>query len=270
MAGDWIKMRTDLQTHPKIVRILSATQSDKFRVIGGLHAVWSVFDQHSSSGQLFGYTPELMDQIIGWPGFAQAMINVGWLFFDGAETLAVPEFCEHNGKSAKRRAEDQKRKRDARNDGQNDDDCPQFVRNLSANDGAKKRTREEREKKSKPPSLRDAPLEGKKSKSVSFSAWMAEIKTASEKPVSSYATLWEYAETVGIDREWVQIAWLAFVERYSEDEKARRKRYIDWRRVFLRAVKENWFGLWFWSEAEKAWRLSSKGVAADMATREAA
>lgn len=39
MSGDWIKMRIDLQTHPKIVRILSATKADKFRVIGGLHTV---------------------------------------------------------------------------------------------------------------------------------------------------------------------------------------------------------------------------------------
>lgn len=130
-------MRIELQTHPKIVRILSATCSDKFRVIGGLHAVWGVFDSHSSDGKLFGYTPEALDNIIGWPGFSSAMIMVGWLTFDGSETLECPEFAEHNGKSAKRRAEDQKRKRDAR-------DCPQSVRNLSENKPDKKRTREEK------------------------------------------------------------------------------------------------------------------------------
>ena len=114
MAGDWIKMRLDLQTHPKVVRILSATKADKFRAIGGLHAVWSVFDTHSADGQLAGYTPETLDHIIGWPGFAQAMIGVGWLSFDGEETLFLPEFSEHNGKSGKRRAEDTKRKREER------------------------------------------------------------------------------------------------------------------------------------------------------------
>ena len=121
MAQDWIKMRCDLQTHPKVVRILSATQSDKFRVIGGLHAVWSVFDAHSVDGTLKGYTPELLDHVIGWEGFSRAMEAVGWLVFDGEETLSLPEFTEHNGQSAKRRAEDQKRKRDARR-------CPQSVR----------------------------------------------------------------------------------------------------------------------------------------------
>lgn len=134
MAGDWIKMRIELQTHPKTVRIMSATQSDKFRVIGGLHAVWSVFDAHSEDGKLKGYTPDLMDQVIGWTGFARAMEAVGWLVYDGLETLAMPEFEEHNGKSGKRRAEDQKRKRESR----------KSVRNLSGEDADEKLTREEK------------------------------------------------------------------------------------------------------------------------------
>jgi hypothetical protein len=134
MAGDWIKMRIDLQSHPKVVRILSATRTDKFRVIGGLHAAWSVFDTHSEDGELRGYTPEALDHIIGWDGFARAMESVGWLLFDGLETLTLPEFTEHNGQSAKRRAEDQKRKKNTRNS----------VRILSADDEDKKQTREEK------------------------------------------------------------------------------------------------------------------------------
>ena len=130
-------MRVDLQSHPKIVRILSATQSDKFRVIGGLHAVWSVFDAHSENGLLKGYTPDLMDHIIGWAGFSRAMEAVGWLVFDGLETLQMPEFIEHNGQSAKRRAEDQKRKRDDRK-------RPQIVRTDTGQNSDDVRTREEK------------------------------------------------------------------------------------------------------------------------------
>ena len=137
MAQDWIKMRCELQTHPKIVRILSATRADKFRVIGGLHAVWSVFDTHSVDGSLKGYTPELLDHVIGWEGFARAMESVGWLLFDGLETLTLPEFTEHNGQSAKRRAEDQKRKRDARR-------SPQSVREDCGQNADELRTREEK------------------------------------------------------------------------------------------------------------------------------
>lgn len=137
MAGDWIKMRLDLQSHPKVVRILSATCTDKFRVIGGLHAVWSVFDAHTEDGILSGYTPETMDHIIGWPGFSQAMIDVGWLEYDGDQTLKMPEFQSHNGKSAKRRAEDAERKKESRK-------SPENVRNLSANSHTKTVTREEK------------------------------------------------------------------------------------------------------------------------------
>ena len=135
-------MRMELQTHPKVVRILSATSSDKFRVIGGLHAVWCVFDQHSQDGKLFGYTPDLLDHVIGWSGFSAALVAVGWLVFDGIETVEMPEFTEHNGQSAKRRAEDQKRKKNSRK-------CQQIVRNESDEEEDKKQTREEKRREDK-------------------------------------------------------------------------------------------------------------------------
>jgi hypothetical protein len=141
MAADWIKMRIDLQTHPKVVRILSATMADKFRVIGGLHAVWAIFDTHSVDGILNGYSPSILDHLIGWDGFSQAMIDVKWLSFDG-ENLTVPEFEEHNGASGKRRAEDQKRKKKSR---ERPDSVRKVSADVSANPPDKLRTRGERE-----------------------------------------------------------------------------------------------------------------------------
>lgn len=136
MAGDWIKMRTDLQTHPKVVRIVSALNADKLRVIGGLHAVWSVFDAHSADGNLDGYTLKAMDDHLGWPGFSAAMVSVGWLI-EHAQCLATPRFSEHNGQSAKRRAQETQRKREERK--------------LSASDADKKRTREEKRREEEIP-----------------------------------------------------------------------------------------------------------------------
>jgi len=126
----------DLKDHPKVVRIMSATDSDKFRVIGGLHEVWSTFDRHSDDGVLPGYTPKMMDYVVGYEGIAQAMIDVGWLMHDEALGLVMPEFHEHNGKSAKRRAEDSKRKRLVRQSVVR----PEDVRKVSANDADKSRT----------------------------------------------------------------------------------------------------------------------------------
>lgn len=132
MAGDWIKMRADLLTHPKVVRIVSALKADKLRVIGGLHAVWCLFDAHSIDGTLDGYTSDALDDHIGWPGFCAAMVKVGWLE-DHGESLATPRFDEHNGQSAKRRATETQRKRMARE-----------IPEMSAVDADKKRSREEK------------------------------------------------------------------------------------------------------------------------------
>jgi hypothetical protein len=134
MAADWIKMRVDLPTHPKVVRMASACKADRLRIIGGLLSAWALFDVHSVDGQLEGYSPEVLDETIGFPGFSHAMISVGWLEYDGS-SLWMPRFEEHNGQSAKKRAQDADRKR-------ND-------RNSSASEADKKRTREEKNREDK-------------------------------------------------------------------------------------------------------------------------
>ncbi|BDM23643.1 pyocin large subunit-like protein [Pseudomonas sp. LRP2-20] len=141
MAGDWIKMRVDLQTHPKVFRMVSALSADRLRVIGGLHVAWSIFDTHSDDGVLHGYTTDAMDAVIGWPGFTQAMVDVEWADIDEHGSLVMPRFDEHNGASAKRRANDSERKRVSRK--------ADSVRNSSADDADRMRTREEKRREEK-------------------------------------------------------------------------------------------------------------------------
>src|SRR4051812_41777329 len=110
MAGDWIKMRADLFTHPKVVRMASALKADgrpdPIRVVGGLMSVWCLFDAHSVDGVLEGYTSDLIDDHLRWDGFAAAMKAVGWLADVGdGSSMSLPEFDKHNGQSAKRRAQ---------------------------------------------------------------------------------------------------------------------------------------------------------------------
>lgn len=130
MAGDWIKMRADLFTHPKVVRISSALKADTLRTVGGLMSAWCLFDAHSEDGLLEGYTPQALDDHVRWPGFSEAMMAVGWLEFDPENGLSLPRFSTHNGQSAKRRAQDSERKRE--------------VRKVSAPQADKTRTREEK------------------------------------------------------------------------------------------------------------------------------
>lgn len=132
MAGDWIKMRSCLHSHPKVVRIASALKEDKLRVVGALHAVWCLFDMHSTDGKLDGYSPKTLDEQIGWPGFADQMIAVKWL--EASEGgLVTPSFERHNGQSAKRRAQEADRKRNDRAE-----------QSASASDADELRTREEK------------------------------------------------------------------------------------------------------------------------------
>jgi hypothetical protein len=140
MAGDWIKMRADLFTHPKVVRMSSALKADALRTVGGLMSVWCLFDAHSTDGLLEGYTPEVLDDHLRWSGFATAMQGVGWLAVDHNNGLSLPEFDTHNGQSAKRRAQDADRKREDRK--------------ASASEADKKRTREEKRREEISPSLR--------------------------------------------------------------------------------------------------------------------
>jgi hypothetical protein len=109
----WIKMRTDLRDHPKVVRMASALKADRLRVIGGLWAVWGTFDTHSPDGLLEGYTPESLDEGLGWKGFAAAMVAVKWLSV-AHDGLSMPDYEEHNGSSAKRRSQDTKAKKAGR------------------------------------------------------------------------------------------------------------------------------------------------------------
>jgi hypothetical protein len=134
MAGDWIKMRSDLFTHPKIVRMASALKADKLRTVGGLMSVWCLFDAHSVDGDLDGYTFAEVDEHLRWPGFADAMCAIGWLS-ETEKSLVLPEFDTHNGQSAKRRAQDADRKKE--------------VRKASASDADKLRTREEKRREEK-------------------------------------------------------------------------------------------------------------------------
>lgn len=139
MSDDWIKMRIDLQKHPKIVRLMQITSMDQYTIIGALHAVWCIFDAHSEDGVLHGYTHQIMDQMIHLDQFSASLEMVGWLKEVEGNRLVMPEFTSHNGKSAKKRSEDAKRKRESRK-------RPQNVRELSEDQRTKNGLEKEKEK----------------------------------------------------------------------------------------------------------------------------
>lgn len=103
MAGEWIKMRTDLGGDPAVIRIRRATGLDVDAVVGKLHRLWSWADAHTPDGFAYGLDADWVDEFIGCQGFAEAMTAAGWLASeDGGIRFA--NFDRHNGQPAKVRA----------------------------------------------------------------------------------------------------------------------------------------------------------------------
>jgi hypothetical protein len=103
MAGDWIKMRCNLDTDPAVFQMAAALEMDELAIVGRLWKVWAWADQHCADCNAVSVTRNVLDRITSTPGFADAMQKVGWLEgLDGA--LSFPHFDRHNGQTAKKRA----------------------------------------------------------------------------------------------------------------------------------------------------------------------
>lgn len=102
MAGDWIPMRTDLADDPAVIAIAAATGLDESSVIGKLHRLWSWANRHTTDGNARGVTRAWLDRYVSADGFADAMVDAGWL--ESAHgTLTIPKFDVWNSQSAKTR-----------------------------------------------------------------------------------------------------------------------------------------------------------------------
>jgi hypothetical protein len=108
MAGDWIKMRSNLHEDPRVVQIAAELSADELHVVGLLWRAWSWADSQSLTGDSIAVTESFLDRIVRRDGFSVALRKVGWL--EGRNgSLTFPRFAEHNGQTAKSRADGQKR-----------------------------------------------------------------------------------------------------------------------------------------------------------------
>ena len=104
----WIKMRHGLKSHPTVRNIAARLKMKRLHVVGCCYAVWAWADQYSMSGEAMPITDAMIDEEAEQKGFAAAMRAFGWL--DGNDgSLTFPRFHEHNGVTAKRRSETNRR-----------------------------------------------------------------------------------------------------------------------------------------------------------------
>jgi hypothetical protein len=108
MAGDWIKMRTNLDSNVRVIELASLLGLPELHVVGCLWKLWAWADTHTHDGNAIRVTGVTLDRFTGVDGFADALRKVGWL--EGRDNaLTFPRFAEHNGQTAKKRAETNQR-----------------------------------------------------------------------------------------------------------------------------------------------------------------
>lgn len=104
MAGDWIKMRINLDTDPRILAMAAELSIPELHVIGCCWKIWSWADAHTLDGNAIRVTDVTLDRFTSVTGFAHALRSVGWLEGDSG-AISFPRFAEHNGQTAKKRGE---------------------------------------------------------------------------------------------------------------------------------------------------------------------
>jgi hypothetical protein len=159
VAGDWIKMRSNLWDDPRVSNLCDLLDCGEAQIVGALYWLWATADQHTEDGILPGLSMRQIDRKTGVAGFAQALCDIGWLQ-DTPDGLRVSRFEEHNGASAKKRAVTAKRVANHRSS--HDVTQPALQNDDASVTGALAREREEEEKSSvpngtggKPPKLTD-------------------------------------------------------------------------------------------------------------------
>jgi hypothetical protein len=108
MAGEWIKMRTNLMSDPRVSQLCDITDASKITIVGALYWLWAAADEHTDDGLMPGLSTKAIDRETGVKGFGAALVGIGWLV-DSPEGVCLIRFEEHNGTSAKSRAMTAKR-----------------------------------------------------------------------------------------------------------------------------------------------------------------
>lgn len=103
MAGDWVKMRVDLDEDPAVIGMASVLGIPADHIIGKLWKIWRWSNRQTIDGKVFGIHDDWIDGYLECPGFAKAMRLVGWLELNDSG-FSIPRFDRHNSDSAKRRA----------------------------------------------------------------------------------------------------------------------------------------------------------------------
>lgn len=110
--ADWIKVEITSSQKIEVLTIADILDMDEHMVFGKLVILWCWADANTVDGHADNVTKRMIDRVVSHQGFADAMLDerVGWLLEDKKGSLSFSNFDRHNGKGAKKRATDARRK----------------------------------------------------------------------------------------------------------------------------------------------------------------
>ena len=79
MAGDWIKMRTDLHSLPQFSRLRDELRVSSAELLMLLYRLAGWFEKHGDYGQIKADDAVAIDSFLGKKGITQLLKNCGWL-----------------------------------------------------------------------------------------------------------------------------------------------------------------------------------------------
>ncbi len=268
MAGDWIKMRSNLWDDPRVARLVDLTDSSEAAVIGGLYWLWATADQHTADGFMPGLSCRQIDRKTGVAGLGQALVDIGWIK-NSSDGVLIVNFEDHNGASAKKRAQTAKRVANHRSGNASETPSDESS-NAPSVTGALAREREEKEElppnppcqggeESDEPSA-DKPKRERKER-CSLKTFLERCRAAGETAISGYEPLRKYVDGVELPMEFVQLSWDVFKAEHSPGGANERRLQADWRKHFLNYVTKGYYRLWY-ADAEGHFALTTVGIQA--------
>lgn len=106
MSPGWIKIDAITPDKPEIYLISEILNIDPDTVLGKLARLWIWADRQTINGQATCITRQLIDRVVFMPGFADALIQAGWLYENHC-CLSLPNFERYNPLSSKARMKTQ-------------------------------------------------------------------------------------------------------------------------------------------------------------------
>jgi phage replication O-like protein O len=79
---------------------------------------------------------------------------------------------------------------------------------------------------------------------IALQTFLDDCTSKGERPLRDYEPLWRYTESVGLETEFVSLAWVEFCRQFRPGGTGDARRYKDWRKAFRNYIEKNYLKLW--------------------------